>query len=200
MMTRHLWTFLTWTGYDTKFQIYNKNKPEILSAIKARVKFFNTSSFPIIRFSNKLFKVQVTQGIQSPSFPKCPKPKSPKAQVTQCTSHPRSKFHKLPLSKEYVWFSHGQEYWRPCNSQKYFWLSHDKKKSKLPKVYKVQVTQGIQSPSFPKCPKSPKAQVSQSPSYPRCPKSKSPKVSKVQVAQSPNYPKPKLPEVQVAPK
>ena len=162
--------------------IFNHNKPEILSAIKARVKFFNTSSFPIIRFSNKLFKVQVTQGIQSPSFPKCPKPKSPKAQVTQCTSHPRSKFHKLPLSKEYVWFSHGQEYWRPCNSQKYFWLSHDKKKSKLPKVYKVQVTQGIQSPSFPKCQKhkSLKVQVTQSPSFP---KSKLPKVSKVQVTQ-----------------
>ena len=69
------------------------NKPEILSAIKARVKFYNTSSFPIIRFSNKLFKVQVTQGIQSPSFPKCPKPKSPKAQVTQSSSHPK---HKSP--------------------------------------------------------------------------------------------------------
>ena len=167
-------------------------KPEILSAIKARDKFFKTSSFPIIRFSNKLFKVQVTQGIQSPSFPRCPKPKSPKAQVTQCTSHPRLKFYKLPPSRKYVWFSHGQEYWRPCTSQKYFWLSHDKK-SKLPKVYKVQVTQGIQSPTFPKCPKqkSLKVQVTQSPSFP---KSNSPKVFKVQVAQSPNYPKPKLPE------
>ena len=115
---------------------------------------------------------------------------------------PKVKFHKLPLSKEYVWFSHGQEYWRPCNSQKYFWLSHDKKKSKLPKVYKVQVTQGIQSPSFPKCQKhkSLKVQVTQSPSFP---KSKLPKVSKVQVTQGVQSPscqncsKSKLPKVQI---
>ena len=81
-----------------------RKKPEILSAWESWAKFFNTSSFPIIRLSNKLFKVQVTQGIQSPSFPKCqspshPKHKSPKAQVTQPTSHPKSKFHKLLLSK-----------------------------------------------------------------------------------------------------
>ena len=147
-------------------------------------------------------KAQVTQSTSHPKL------KSPKAQVTQCTSHPRSKFHKLPLSKEYVWFSHGQEYWRPCNSQKYFWLSHDKKilscprytKSKSPKVYKVQVSQSAKSTSLSRS-KSPKAQVSQSPSYPRCPKSKSPKVFKVQVAkiaQSPSCPKSKLPKAQVA--
>ena len=130
MMTRHLWTFLTWTGYDTKFQIYNKNKPEILSAIKARVKFFNTTSFPIIRFSNKLFKVQVTQGIQSPSFPKCPKPKSPKAQVTQSTSHPKHKSPNAQVTKgrsstskqgqKYLWLYHGQKYLWPTHGQIYF--------------------------------------------------------------------------------
>ena len=79
------------------FVFFQPNKPEILSAIKARVKFYNTSSFPIIRFSNKLSKVQVTQGIQSPSFPKCPKPKSPKAQVTQSTSHPMHKSPKVEV-------------------------------------------------------------------------------------------------------
>ena len=130
-----------------------KNKPEILSAIKARVKFFNTSSFPIIRFSNKLFKVQVTQGIQSPSFPKCPKPKSPKAQVTQITSHPK---HKSPNAHV-----------TQCTRLKFHKL--------LPQVENMYGSPNIESPEiaknisgkskFPKMPKVPKAQVPQSPSH-----------------------------------
>ena len=80
------------------------------------------------------------------------------------------------------------------------------KKSKLPKVYEVQVTQGIQSPSLPrykksKFPKVPNAQVAQSPSHP---KPKFPKVQVTQGVQSPSHPRcsksklPKLPKVQVA--
>ena len=47
-----------------------ENKPEILSAWKAWVKFFNTSNFPIIS--------QVTQIVQSTSHPSCPMSKFPK--------------------------------------------------------------------------------------------------------------------------
>ena len=81
------------------------NKPEILSAIKARVKFFNTqvsqsSSDPTCPKSKspKMSNAQVSQIVkaqvtQSPSHPKL---KSPKDQVTQSPSCPDCQKSKLP--------------------------------------------------------------------------------------------------------
>ena len=117
---KKLKTYENWEGRN--------NKPEILSAWKAWVKFFNTSNFPIIS--------QVTQIVQSTSHPSCPmskfpklsKLKSPKAQVTQSSSRPKLKSPKVQVAqiaksancKQVKNLSHGQEYLWPCNSQKYF--------------------------------------------------------------------------------
>ena len=84
------------------------NKPEILSAIKAQVKFFNTqvsqsSSHPTCPKSKspEMSKVQVTWDVQSPSFPNCQGPsysksKSHKSQVPKSSSYPKSKLPRLP--------------------------------------------------------------------------------------------------------
>ena len=75
------------------------NKPEILSAIKARVQFFNTqvsqsSSHPTCPKSKspKMSNVQVSKL----SKPMLLKVQVPKAQVTQSLSHPKFKLPKLP--------------------------------------------------------------------------------------------------------